>query len=61
MAQPKKRLTKRRQGNRRSQNHGKLEATKLSTCSNCPTKVSSHRVCHNCGYYKGKQILVKLY
>lgn len=60
MPQPKKRLTKRRQGNRRASGHGKLTSISLATCSNCNHNVMPHRVCPNCGYYKGKQIIVKL-
>lgn len=60
MPVPKKRLTKRRQGNRRSQAHGKLELVHLAKCSNCGYQVMPHRVCHQCGYYKGKQIVTKL-
>jgi large subunit ribosomal protein L32 len=61
MAVPKKKMTKRRQQNRRSQKHGKLEKSiSLSVCSNCGSSVMSHSVCHNCGYYKGKRVLLKL-
>jgi large subunit ribosomal protein L32 len=60
MAVPKKRLTKRRQGNRRSQAHGKLELVHLAKCTNCNTRVMPHVICHHCGYYKGKRILAKL-
>lgn len=60
MPVPKKRLTKRRQGNRRSQGHGKLTPVVMATCSNCGAKVMPHRVCHVCGHYKGKKILAKL-
>jgi large subunit ribosomal protein L32 len=60
MTVPKKRLTKRRQGNRRSQAHGKLETTQLAKCSNCGNRVSAHAVCYKCGYYRGKKILNKL-
>lgn len=60
MAVPKKRLTKRRQGNRRSQGHGKVFAVQLATCSNCGSKVMPHAVCAHCGFYKGKKILAKL-
>jgi large subunit ribosomal protein L32 len=60
MPEPKKQLTKRRQGNRRSQKHGKLAKVSLATCSNCSSKVFPHRVCSNCGFYKGKKIIAKL-
>jgi large subunit ribosomal protein L32 len=60
MAVPKKKLTKRRQGNRRSQGHGKFEIKQTATCSNCGYQVKPHVVCSNCGFYKGKKILAKL-
>jgi large subunit ribosomal protein L32 len=60
MAVPRKRLTKRRQGNRRASGHGKIEIKQLATCSNCGTKVFPHVVCANCGFYRGKKIIAKL-
>jgi large subunit ribosomal protein L32 len=60
MAVPKKRLTKRRIGNRRSQGHGKIEATNRAKCSNCESFVKPHVVCNVCGFYKGKKIFAKL-
>ncbi len=29
----------------------------LSTCANCGVKKLSHRVCEECGFYKGKQVI----
>jgi large subunit ribosomal protein L32 len=60
MAVPKKKLTKRRIGNRRSQGHGKVSIKQNAICSNCLSTVSPHKVCAKCGFYKGKKILVKL-
>jgi large subunit ribosomal protein L32 len=60
MAVPKKRLTKRRIGNRRSQGHGKTVVAQVAKCSNCGYHVKPHAVCSMCGFYKGKKILVKL-
>ena len=60
MPVPKKRLTKRRQGNRRSQGHGKIEVKEMAKCINCSYHVMPHRVCPNCGFYKGKKILEKV-
>jgi len=55
MAEPKKRHTSSRSGNRRS--HLGLKTISLSTCPKCKTPVQSHHVCPNCGYYKGNNIL----
>ena len=60
MAVPKKQLTKRRQGNRRSQKHGKVSPLQLAVCSNCNAKTFAHTVCNNCGFYKGRKIIAKL-
>jgi large subunit ribosomal protein L32 len=60
MAVPKRRITKRRQGERRSQAHGKVTPKDHATCSNCGAKVMAHRICGNCGFYKGKKVLAKL-
>lgn len=55
MAEPKKRLTSARSGNRRSHLH--LETPAMGVCPNCKADVKPHTVCVSCGYYKGKQIL----
>jgi large subunit ribosomal protein L32 len=55
MAEPKKRLTSTRSGNRRS--HLALKKLKLATCPKCNEPIVSHRVCPTCGTYKGEQIL----
>ena len=60
MGVPKKRLTKRRQGNRRSQGHGKFNLIQMAVCSNCGNQVKPHVICQNCGFYKGKKIIAKL-
>jgi large subunit ribosomal protein L32 len=55
MAEPKKRLTQTRSGNRRS--HLALKAMKLSTCQKCNEPVKPHNVCTFCGTYKGEQVI----
>ncbi len=55
MAEPKKRHTSARSGNRRS--HIAKKTKSLSVCSKCKEVTSSHQVCPNCGFYKGKDIL----
>ena len=37
----------------------KKEEPKFATCPNCHEPVMPHRVCSNCGYYDGKQVVVK--
>jgi len=55
MAEPKKRLTSTRSGNRRS--HLALKKLSLSTCTKCKEVVYPHRVCKKCGYYNGKKVI----
>ena len=57
MAQPKRRWSKARTGLRRST--WKLEAPSFGECSHCHEKVLQHRVCSNCGYYDGKEVVAK--
>ncbi|MDA2934518.1 50S ribosomal protein L32 [Acidobacteria bacterium AH-259-D05] len=55
MPNPKRRHSKSRRGKRRA--HDFLTAPNLSICSNCGSPVLPHRVCPNCGYYKGRQVI----
>lgn len=55
MANPKKRMTSTRSGNRRS--HLAIKDQKLSKCAKCNASVLSHHVCKNCGSYNGEQVL----
>jgi large subunit ribosomal protein L32 len=54
-ALPKQKVSKARQGKRRSHLH--LELPRLETCRQCGTKKVTHHVCPECGTYRGKQIL----
>lgn len=55
MAEPKKRLTSTRSGNRRS--HLALKKMKLATCPKCDEPITSHTLCKVCGTYKGEKII----
>lgn len=55
MAEPKKRLTSHRSGNRRS--HLALKPKSLAICSQCKKPLIPHRVCANCGFYNGQDVL----
>ncbi len=57
MAHPKRKTSKQRRNKRRT--HYKATATTLATCQNCGTTVQYHRVCPECGYYKGKPAIEK--
>ena len=53
MAVPKRKLTKARRDSRRA--NWKLTVPGLVECPQCHEKKMPHRVCHDCGYYNGKQ------
>lgn len=55
MAEPKKRLTSARSGNRRS--HLYQRKILLADCPKCHESVISHRACPNCGFYRQNDIL----
>ena len=55
MAQPKRRWSKARTHLKRST--WKLEGKTLATCPHCHEPILPHRVCSNCGYYNGKEVM----
>jgi large subunit ribosomal protein L32 len=55
MAQPKRRLSRTRRDLRRS--HLAIGSVKASTCSHCKQPKMAHRVCPNCGYYAGVEVI----
>ena len=55
MAVPKRKTSKHRKGIRRS--HHALVRPNLRACPNCRAEGIPHRVCRECGFYKGVQII----
>jgi large subunit ribosomal protein L32 len=55
MANPKRKWSKARTGNRRSQ--WKLELPSIVLCPQCHAFKLPHRICKECGQYQGKEIL----
>jgi large subunit ribosomal protein L32 len=55
MAQPKRRWSKARTGLRRST--WKVDAPAYVECPHCHEPILPHRVCKNCGYYDGKEVI----
>lgn len=55
MANPKKRTSARKRNTRRANIH--LRPTSLIKCSNCQEPKVRHRVCPQCGHYKGQQVV----
>jgi len=56
MAVPKRRHSKARVNKRRA-NWLRIDATDASICPNCREPKLPHRVCLNCGTYKGRQVI----
>ena len=58
MAVPKRRVSKTRRDKRRS-SVWKLPVPGFARCSQCGELMVPHRVCGNCGYYKGREVINK--
>ncbi|MBQ7740850.1 MAG: 50S ribosomal protein L32 [Eubacterium sp.] len=58
MAVPARRTSKTRKNKRRS-SVWKLDAPTLVKCTNCGGYTVPHKVCANCGYYKGEEVVIK--
>lgn len=58
MAVPKRKVSKARRDKRRS-SVWKIIAPIFSICTQCNELKLPHRVCGNCGYYKGKEVIKK--
>ena len=56
MAVPKNKVSKARRDKRRS-SVWKLEVPGMAECPQCHEMKLSHRVCKNCGYYDGKEVV----
>lgn len=54
-ALPKRKIAHSAQGKRRS--HLAVEAPQMVPCPQCRALKLPHHVCHNCGTYKGEQVL----
>lgn len=57
MPNPKRRHSKSRSRKRRT--HDALDRTNLSSCANCGSKKLPHRVCPQCGFYAGRNVVAK--
>ncbi len=56
MAVPKRRTSKAKRASRRAQNM-KKSAPALSICPQCHEPKLPHRVCPNCNYYDGQDVV----
>jgi large subunit ribosomal protein L32 len=57
MAEPKKKLSHSRSGNRRSHLADQIKNVNLAICEKCKHQIKPHFVCPNCGFYRGKTVL----
>jgi large subunit ribosomal protein L32 len=57
MAHPKHKISKTRRDKRRT--HIKAVVPTLASCQNCGATTQYHRVCPECGHYKGKLAIEK--
>ncbi len=55
MAQPRSNHSRARRDKKRS--HHALKAPNLMKCPNCAKPAHPHRVCPECGFYKGRQVV----
>jgi large subunit ribosomal protein L32 len=58
MAVPKRKVSRARRDKRRS-NVWKIAAPTLVKCPQCGELTEPHKVCDNCGYYKGSEVIKK--
>jgi len=59
MAVPKKRMSHARKMSRRAQ-HDKITPPTLTSCRNCSNPVRPHRICGQCGQYRGRQVIASI-
>ncbi len=57
MAVPQRRTSKTRKRLRRT--HFYLKQPTMVACAHCGAMIAPHKVCPECGYYDGKQVIVK--
>jgi large subunit ribosomal protein L32 len=55
VAVPKKRTSKQKRDQRRA--HWKITPPNVTRCPSCNAPNLAHRVCQDCGTYKGKQVV----
>ena len=55
MAVPARKVSNTRGRKRRT--HYKINEKTVTRCPNCGSPVKPHRVCSECGFYKGKEVI----
>lgn len=56
MANPKRKISKSKRDKRHASWMNRLRTSQLSECPECGEPKLSHRVCPNCGYYRGQKV-----
>jgi large subunit ribosomal protein L32 len=56
MSVPKKKVSKSKRDMRRG-GHALTAPTSIHSCPQCGVKIAYHRICDECGYYKGKEVV----
>lgn len=56
MGNPARKTSKAKRDSRRAQN-SKMSLPGIVECPNCHEMMLAHRVCKNCGHYKGKEVV----
>ncbi len=57
MAVPARKMSKTSSRMRRT--HYKISEKTTTTCPKCGATIKPHRVCKECGFYKGKEVISK--
>ena len=57
MAVPARKVSK--TSGRMRRTHYKISEKTVTTCPKCGSKVKPHRLCKECGTYKGKEVIKK--
>jgi large subunit ribosomal protein L32 len=55
MANPKRKVSKSKRDMRRHHWVNAVKPALVTTCENCGAKKEAHRVCPECGFYRGHQ------
>tara|TARA_Y100001970_G_C14223863_1_gene854343 strand:+ start:762 stop:944 length:183 start_codon:yes stop_codon:yes gene_type:complete len=55
MAVPRRKISRSKRDHRRG--HIKIAESGLSKCNNCGSLIRPHRVCPECGFYKGVEVI----
>ena len=55
MAVPRRKISRSQRDHRRG--HIKIPESALSECTNCHALIRPHRVCPECGFYKGVEVI----